>query len=227
MADFAQHLPLSGRRGGDESGVSADRRAAIADLIDEAARLLSGAPAAVDAETAAPEAPDAAETAPAAVDADATAPEATDADAAGAAVRATPDADAARTFLTATGLRLDTDDLAAAAASVRDGRRRRIRDLSRTLRALLVLADARGVPAAVAPPIAGAVALFAATTAPFDRRAVVKGHTVRATDQDWSFGRGPVLAGTADTILRFLLTLSDVPPRRAAATRDPAATVEE
>ncbi|MCX6502032.1 MAG: hypothetical protein NT132_06450, partial [Microbacterium sp.] len=114
MADFAQHLPLSQRRGGDESGVSADRRADIADLLEEAARLLADAPHAPEA----PHAPNAPH-APHAPDAQ-NAPDSPD------------PAALARTFLADAALRLDTDDLAAAAAAVRAGRRRRIRDLSRT-----------------------------------------------------------------------------------------------
>ncbi|MDF2491901.1 MAG: hypothetical protein K0R60_487 [Microbacterium sp.] len=41
MADFAQHLPLSRRADVDESGVTSDRRAAVADVVAEAARILA------------------------------------------------------------------------------------------------------------------------------------------------------------------------------------------
>jgi hypothetical protein len=191
MADFAKHLPLSQRTAGDESGVSADRRAAIADLIDEAASLLARA-------------------------------DASDPDAVGSDVRA----GVTRGFLADAALRLDADDLTGAAAAVRAGKRRSVRELSRTLRALLRLADTLGERATLSPLSAGSVALYAATSAPFDRRAVVRGHTLRATDQDWSFGRGPVLEASAEGILRFLLALSDEPPRRPADPEAPAATVE-
>jgi hypothetical protein len=197
MADFAKHLPLSQRSAGDESGVSGDWRAAIATLIDQATQIISGTFVGAAA------APD-----PAVVD--------------------EYRAGLARGFLADAALRGVEDDLARAAGTVRSGRRRRIRELTRTLRALLVLADAVGAPARVAPEVTGPVALYAATSwASFDRRAVVRGHTVRATDQDWAFGRGPVLEASAEGVVRFLLALSDEPPRRPATTQTPPATVEE
>ncbi|WP_460772023.1 hypothetical protein [Microbacterium sp. GXF7504] len=178
MADFARFLPLSQRRADDESEVTADRRAQVAALLDEAARILGDA-----------------------------------------------DPGRAAEFLDATGLR-QGGDLTAAAAAVRAGRRRSIRDLVRTTRALLVLADGLGTTAQLPPAVSGAVALYQATSGPFDRRTVVRGHTVRASDQDWAFGRGPVLEGSADAVLRFLLALSDDPPRPAVAASDPETTVE-
>ncbi|SFI22819.1 MULTISPECIES: hypothetical protein [Microbacterium] len=51
------------------------------------------------------------------------------------------------------------------------------------------------------------------TRAPFERRAVLAGSTVHATDADWSFGHGPVREGTAREILAFVLALSDDAPR--------------
>ncbi len=90
---------------------------------------------------------------------------------------------------------------------------RRTRELSRALRALLLLAGSRGdVTPDVDPLTSGAVALYAATSGPFDRRAVLKGHTVRATDSDWSFGSGPVLEGPSLSIAAFVLGVSDHPP---------------
>ena len=59
-----------------------------------------------------------------------------------------------------------------------------------------------------------------ATSAPLERRAVVAGHAIRATDADWEFGRGPVLEGTQLEIVRFLLGLSDVAPHRPIAQAD-------
>lgn len=60
---------------------------------------------------------------------------------------------------------------------------------------------------------AGAVALYAQGAGPFERRAVVAGHTIRATDADWAFGNGPVLEGTSLQIVGFLLGVTDDPPR--------------
>ncbi|MDQ7876466.1 hypothetical protein Q9R08_00610 [Microbacterium sp. QXD-8] len=104
-------------------------------------------------------------------------------------------------------------DLDGLAAQIEAGPRRKIPDLQRTVRALLQLADAVGGDARVAPLTLGAVALQASITAPFDRRAAISGHTVVAVDADWSIGRGPELRGSAEGIVRFLLGLSDIPPR--------------
>lgn len=100
--------------------------------------------------------------------------------------------------------------LSGVAAAVRVGRRRRIRELADATRALLRLAGEREVP--LDPTTSGAVALYAATRAPFERRAVLTGSTVRATDADWSFGRGPLREATARDILAFVLGLSDAAP---------------
>ncbi|QIG39527.1 hypothetical protein G5T42_08535 [Microbacterium sp. 4R-513] len=113
------------------------------------------------------------------------------------------------------------DDLGGLASDVRTGRKRSIAALSRAVRALLVLADELGVAAGVEPLTLGSVALYAATSGPFDRRAAIKGHTVRATDAVWRFGHGPELSATAEQIARFLLALSDTPPRRTAPGEEP------
>ncbi|UIN31649.1 hypothetical protein [Microbacterium binotii] len=177
MADFLGRLPLSNRERRDESAVSGDRRAAIADALDEAARLLAES-ASDDAEHCA----------------------------------------RARRFLEEAGLGTgaaggNPDELRALAVAVRQGRKRSIRMLTRVVRALLVLGDALAVAPRVDAGVTGAVALYAATTAPFDRRAALRGHTVRASDEEWEFGRGPVITDTGRAILRFVLALDDVAPR--------------
>lgn len=124
-------------------------------------------------------------------------------------------------FLHTSGLAADapaegttSQRLAATAAAVREGRRRSIRVLIRTTEALLRLAAAVGVEPSVPHEVSGAVALVRAGTAPFERRAAIAGHTVRATDAGWEFGRGPVLEAPALTIVSFLLGVADEPPRR-------------
>ncbi|BDV31158.1 hypothetical protein [Microbacterium terricola] len=170
MADFARFLPLNGRPHGDETDVTSDRRVAVAQVIDEAQRLLGG----VDAERAGRLAAD---------------------------------------FVRAARLDADpVDGLPALSASVRTGKRRSIRSLVHATRALLVLAAETGGTPRLHAAITGAVALWGATSGPFDRRAVLKGHTIAATDEEWSFGRGPVLAGPALGIVAFVLALSDQPP---------------
>ncbi|MBZ4485754.1 hypothetical protein LQ938_10780 [Microbacterium sp. cx-55] len=177
MADFAQHLPLSQRAGVDESNVSSDRRAAVADVVVEAARILGIA---------------------------------THDDAAHQA--------RARRFLDEAGLGTgatggSATDLRHLAETLRTGRRRRIGMLVNAVRALLVLADTVGVAPHLDPAVSGAVALAAEGKAAFARRAVLRGHTVRATDEGWGFGYGPVLQGTGRSILRFILELEDTPPQ--------------
>lgn len=177
MADFLGRLPLSNRARRDESAVTGDRRTAIGDALDEAARLL--------AESASDEAEHCAR---------------------------------ARRFLEEAGLGTGAaggtpDDLRALAGAVRQGRKRSIRMLTRVVRALLVLGDSLTTPPRIDASVSGAVALYAATTAPFDRRAALRGYTVRASDEDWEFGHGPVITDTGRAILRFVLALDDTAPR--------------
>lgn len=99
--------------------------------------------------------------------------------------------------------------------------RRGIRVLSRALAAALRVSADLGLDLVVDPMTAGAVALYAQGAGPFERRAVVAGHTIRATDADWAFGNGPVLEGTALQIAGFLLGVTDDPPRPPAAAPEP------
>ncbi|WP_345800456.1 hypothetical protein AAIB33_13385 [Microbacterium sp. AZCO] len=131
--------------------------------------------------------------------------------------------DAARRFVAEAGLAAagaastDPLDLSAIADEVRTGRKRKVSELARAVRAVLELADECGESAGLPSLTLGAVALYASGTAPFDRRAVISGHTVKAIDADWQFGSGPELRGTAEGIARFLLALSDTPPRAPRA----------
>ena len=125
----------------------------------------------------------------------------------------------ARTFAANAGLVLPEPPAEPAAAlplmagAIEAGERRNVADLERAVRAALLLSDALGEEARIAPLTLGAVAMYASTTAPFDRRAAVSGHAVVAVDGDWRLGQGPELHGTAEGIVRFLIGLSDVPPR--------------
>ena len=109
--------------------------------------------------------------------------------------------------------------LAEAGAAVRSGRKRGIRPLVHSSRALFRLASALGVSPVIDPQIYGAIVLWGATSGPFDRRAVLSGHSIRATDSDWQFGRGPVLEGTALAIAAFVLGVSDTPPQPVSSPR--------
>ncbi|MDD7963651.1 hypothetical protein [Microbacterium thalli] len=135
--------------------------------------------------------------------------------AAGRLAEAAPDD--ARAFARDAGLARDLDDGAEAdlhrlAAAIATGQRRTIRDLTAAARAYLALAGAEEAP--LPSDISGAVALHASASAPFARRAAISGHTVRASDAGWSFGRGPEITATADAIVAFLTGVSDTPPRR-------------
>ena len=102
---------------------------------------------------------------------------------------------------------------------MRTGRKRGIRPLVHTARALFRLAGALESAPVVDPEVCGAIVLWGATSGPFDRRAVLSGHTIRASDADWAFGRGPVLEGTALAIAAFVLGASDTPPQPVSSRR--------
>ena len=99
------------------------------------------------------------------------------------------------------------------AARIAAGPPLRTTDLVRVVRAVLVHVAA---PLELPAPVMGAVALAASASAPFARRAAISGHTVRASDADWSIGRGPELVASSRQIVAFLLGLSDEAPRRPA-----------
>lgn len=108
-------------------------------------------------------------------------------------------------------------DLGRLETAIRAGKPQRVRALSRAVTALLALARSADIAVEVAPRTAGAVSLHRTGAAPLPIRAVIAGHTLRATDADWSFGRGPVLQGTSMGLLSFLCGLSNDAPRRAPA----------
>ncbi len=100
---------------------------------------------------------------------------------------------------------------------VRAGRKRNAAELIRAVRDTLLLGDRRGIPTRIEPETLGRVAFHGSLTASFARRAVLRGHTVRATDAEWSFGRGPVLEAPAEQIVRFIVGISEEAPRAVSA----------
>jgi hypothetical protein len=128
-------------------------------------------------------------------------------EAAAAALARRPDPAAAEAFAAATPV----------AAPRRDGRPRRVKlaELDRAVYAYLELCTRLGVPPEIPSRAGGAVALGRAASAPPEIRAVIAGHALRATDADWSFGRGPVLEDTAAALLEFLAGRSLRAPRAA------------
>lgn len=132
------------------------------------------------------------------------------------AAEAPAPASATSDFLRGAGLATHpaAPDLGAVAAAIRAGKPQRVRALSRGVTALLVLAHSADAAVEIAPRTAGAVSLYRTGAAPLPIRAVIAGHTLRATDADWSFGRGPVLQDTSLGLLTFLCGLSNDAPRR-------------
>ncbi|HEX5857025.1 MAG TPA: hypothetical protein VFY91_02850 [Microbacterium sp.] len=125
------------------------------------------------------------------------------------------DRDLGRDFAERAGLGAEagTGDLRLLAEQVRAGKKRPIRALSRAVTAQLELARDLGVVAQVDPKTIGAVVLYRTGAAPLEIRAVLTGHTLQATDAEWSFGHGPVLQDTALRILAFICGVSDEAPR--------------
>jgi hypothetical protein len=181
VADFMRYLPLSQGDRGRESDVSSDWRDATADVIDRAAVLLDAAD--LDAATGARLAERFVESASTRRHPEPERP--SDDDSAPAAASA--------------------DRLRAFAVAIRLGRPARVSLLSRAVAAHLLLATEVGAEPAVPERTSGAVALYLAAKAPTPIRAVISGHTLRASDADWEFGHGPVLEQPAIPMLEFLL----------------------
>jgi len=89
-------------------------------------------------------------------------------------------------------------------AALESGRRVTIKQLDRAVYGYLELCESLGVTPELDPTTSGAVALARATSAPTPIRAVIAGHSLRASDAGWSFGRGPELQATAVELLNFL-----------------------
>ncbi|HEU4466404.1 MAG TPA: hypothetical protein VFR98_07740, partial [Agromyces sp.] len=76
----------------------------------------------------------------------------------------------------------------------------------------LLVGGAASVDVPMSPVASGAVALRRAAAAPTEIRAVISGHTLRATDAGWEFGHGSPLVDTAAGLLRFLTGIGTVAP---------------
>ncbi|GAA1524687.1 uncharacterized protein (TIGR03083 family) [Agromyces terreus] len=87
--------------------------------------------------------------------------------------------------------------------------------LAEAVVATLDVSASLDLPIAVPGRATGAVALRRALEAPTEIKAVIRGHTLVATDADWSFGHGPVLEGTAAELVLFLHGRSTAAPRPA------------
>ena len=88
--------------------------------------------------------------------------------------------------------------------ALESGRRVSIKQLDRAVYAYLDLCEAAGAAPVLDPMTSGAVALARATSAPTPIRAVIRGHSLHASDAGWTFGRGDELQATAVELLNFL-----------------------
>lgn len=105
--------------------------------------------------------------------------------------------------------------LRALAAAANAGGRVPVSRLSRAVLLYLDVARASSARPELEPGTSGAVALYLATSAPTEIRAVTRGHALRATDAGWEFGRGPMLEATAIELVEFLGGRSLLAPRPA------------
>ncbi|WP_353815571.1 hypothetical protein [Agromyces sp. SYSU T00266] len=212
MADLSRYLPLSRRPDVDESGVTADRRAETAEVLRALAAMIRdgddglwAAPterlgwhvAEVTAELA--NGFDRGRTRRAI-------------DAAGRLVRG---GEARRLEELP---RLDGPSAAAGALEARaDHVLARehptgIVELDDAVVAALLVGGAADVVVPLSPRASGTVALRRAAAAPTEIRAVIAGHTLRATDAGWEFGHGSPLVDSAHGLLRFLTGIGTVAP---------------
>ena len=183
MADFMRDLPLSWGEHPDESNVTSDWRELAADVLNQAAALL-------------------------------------DASEVGDATLEWLASDFERAAIPRRRVDADDDDwpdgsaegVRALARDTRAGRPVPVRLLSRIVGAYLQLARELDAKAHLSTRTSGAVALYLAAKAPTPIRAVTRGHTLRARDAGWEFGRGPVLEDDAVPMIEFLLGRSDHAP---------------
>jgi hypothetical protein len=183
LADFMRDLPLSWGEHPDESNVSSDWRELAADVLNQAAALI-------------------------------------DASEVGEATLEWLATDFERTAIPRRRVDADSDDwpdgsaegVRALARDTRAGRPVSVRLLARIVAAYLQLARELDAKAQLAARTSGAVALYLAAKAPTPIRAVTRGHTLRARDAGWEFGRGTVLEDDAVPMIEFLLGRSDHAP---------------
>lgn len=217
MADFARYLPLSYRAPQDESRVTSHWGTDIADLLRAVATLLDGQPASAWEAPSLNRGWSVRESVGYLV-----------------ARLGTPTGELVRVLTfgnlehgfrgraTAEAIARQaaahpTDELVASLLRIADDKsgargRTGIRELAIATVGALDIGGGLGARLHLRPTASGAVALRRALAAPTEIRAVVRGRTLSATDADWSFGRGPEMADTAEKILLFLYGRSDRAP---------------
>ncbi|GAA1059722.1 hypothetical protein [Agromyces bracchium] len=217
MADLSRYLPLSRRPDVDESGVTADRRAETSEVLRSLAALLRAAGHddlwTTSTERAGWRVADVAADLVRGFDRTRTRR------ALDAAERLVRGGEARRLDelrpLDGPAAAADALDARAADLLARD-RPTGVVELDDAVVAALLIGAAAGTVVPVSPRASGAVALRRAAAAPTEIRAVIAGHTLRATDAGWEFGHGSPLVDTANGLLRFLTGIGTVAPHPPA-----------
>jgi hypothetical protein len=212
VADLSRYLPLSPRSDVDESGVTADRRAEAADVLAALAAVLrAGGDELWPAGTARAgwRVADVVAELVHGFDRSRTRR------ALDAAERIVRGGEARRLaeLPRLAGPAEGAAAIGARAALVRERERPTgVAELDDAVVAALLVGGAASVDVPMSPIASGAVALRRAAAAPTEIRAVISGHTLRATDAGWEFGHGSPLVDTAAGLLRFLTGIGTVAP---------------
>lgn len=223
MADLSRFLPLSRRPDVDESGVTADRRAEAADVLAGLARVLRAGDAGLWSTQSARAGWRVADVVAELVHGFDRSRTRRALDAAERLVRG-GEARRLAELPPLPGPVQAADEIEARAREIRERERPTgVAELDDVVVAALLVGDAASVDVPMSPVASGAVALRRAAAAPTEIRAVISGHTLRATDAGWEFGHGSPLVDTAAGLLRFLTGIGTVaphPPGPGDATRD-------
>lgn len=221
MSEISRHLPLSQRPRRDESAVTNDWTAHVAEVASRLADLLESAG---DVGWAAPGVHGGAS-----VGAVATALV--------SRLTASRASRAVAALVPRRGRAYSADDRAAIVAGLRDiarsgeggAARRRLADLSATVDAAWDIANALDAEFPIDPVATGAVALARSLTAPLPIRSVVAVRRFVAVDADWSVGTGTPLRSTAREIVLFLFGSGVLPTVTTivAAPPEPVAPADE
>ncbi|MBB5842735.1 hypothetical protein HD599_001058 [Conyzicola lurida] len=200
MSDVSKYLPLSQRRGGDESGVDgnwAPRLSAVVarlvDTLDHADPVLWDAPTlqtGVDVRSCTVDLV--------------------------TRLRSTR----VQRLRSRLGMPRPTQPVADPIGALREvsaePRKRAIGDLDAAVVATLDIATSAGVDVDLDPITLGAVAVHRALTAPLAIRSVLAGRELRATDGEWTVGRGIPLDAPGPEIVLFLAGRTGLPSHRPA-----------
>ena len=212
MADLSRYLPLSRRPDVDESGVTADRRVETADVLVGLAKLVRTGGEPLWSTSTARAGWRVADVAAELVHGFDRTRTRRALDAAERLVRG-GEARRLAELPKLPGPVGAADAMDARAGAIRERPRPTgVAELDDAVVAALLVGGAASVEMPMSPVTSGAVALRRAAAAPTEIRAVIAGHTLRATDAGWEFGHGSPLVDTAAGLLRFLTGIGTVAP---------------